>query len=98
MSGEEIDMATSLVTAPEAAEMTLENTWSRRETARELDCDPRTVDRLADAGQLARFKVGPADSRAAHTKNGQDKRPVRFSKSEVAALKDARTRPVLASA
>lgn len=84
--------------ATQAPEMTLENTWSRRETARELDVDPRTVDRLADAGQLARFKVGPEDSRAAHTKNGQDKRPVRFSKDEVAALKRARTRPVLASA
>ncbi len=79
-------------------EMTLENTLTRGETAAELGCDPRTVDRLADAGQLARFKVGPEDSRAAHTKNGQDKRPVRFSKAEVAALKRARTRPVLASA
>ncbi len=91
-------MATSLVTTPEAVEMTLENTWSRREAADQLKCDPRTVDRLADAGHLARFKVGPEDSRAAHTKNGQDKRPVRFSKDEVAGLVRARTRPVLASA
>lgn len=86
------------MTDTEQAQLGLEDTWSRAEAARELGVDPRTVDRMADGDQLARFKIGSPDSRAAHTKNGQDKRQVRFSKAEVAALKEARTRPQLASA
>ncbi len=87
-----------MIARNEHTELELADTLSRAEAGTELGVDPRTVDRMADDGLLARFKVGSADSRAANTKNGQDKRPVRFSKAEVSALKEARTRPTLASA
>ncbi len=70
---------------------------TRGEAAAELGVDPRTVDRLANAGLLARFKVGSPDEPAARTKNGQDKRRVQFSRAEVRALKEARSRPQLVS-
>jgi hypothetical protein len=76
-------------------EADLDDYWTRNEAAAELGVDPRTVDRLANDRQLARYKLGSPDERAAATKNGQDKRPVRFSKAEVAELKRARTVPVL---